>query len=253
MPALKALFAQLVSAIFVLSIGRSGMLPPLSLLALASLQGAVAAFISAWLRSARWWIPIHLLFMPAAVFVARLGLPVWIYPIGFVVLALVFWTTFRTQVPLFLSSKLAVHKLTAQLPDKNGLRVLDVGSGVGSFVSRLARLRPDWNVKGIETAPAPFALSRWLARNIPNAYFTHGDFWQHSLSDYDIVYAFLSPVPMPRLWHKAQREMRPGTWLVSNSFPIPGLKPTLILPVNDRMASTLHCYQIGSKRADASR
>ena len=41
----------------------------------------------------------------------------------------------------------------------------------------------------------------------------------------DVVYAFLSPAPMPRLWEKVQREMRPGTLFISNRFIVPGVKP----------------------------
>ena len=244
MPALKALLAQFGGVVIVLFLGRSGALPQLSPLALAGLQGAGAAFCAASLRSARWWIPIHLLFMPSVVLAAHMGLPAWVYLAAFVALYLIFWTSFRTQVPLFLSNRIAVHKFAAWLPDKGVLRVLDVGSGTGSFVSHLARLRSDWMVEGIETAPAPLALSRWLTRHIPNAHLLRGDLWAHPLDSYDVVYAFLSPVPMLDLWHKARKEMRADSWLVSNSFPVPGLKPNTVLSVNDRRASKLYCYQI---------
>jgi hypothetical protein len=35
------------------------------------------------------------------------------------------------------------------------------------------------------------------------------------------VFAYLSPAAMPALWRKAQREMRPGSLLVSYEFEIP--------------------------------
>jgi hypothetical protein len=35
---------------------------------------------------------------------------------------------------------------------------------------------------------------------------------------------------MPSLWRKAQREMRPGTLFVSNSFTVPGVAPLKTIP-----------------------
>ncbi|MEC5384146.1 class I SAM-dependent methyltransferase [Uliginosibacterium sp. H3] len=225
-------------------IGQSGNLPFSTPLALAVSQGLMAAFFSAGLRSARWWIPIHMLFMPCVVLAAGSGLPPWAYLGGFVFLALVYWSSFRTQVPLFLSNKQTVHRLAAWLPDNQPLTALDIGSGTGSLVLRLAQLRPDWQVHGIETAPAPYWLSRRLCRDIPNTHLSRGDFWQGSLQGFDVVYAFLSPVPMPALWAKAVREMRPGSWLISNSFEISRATPEHVISVRDKRNTHLFCYRI---------
>ena len=84
---------------------------------------------------------------------------------------------------------------------------------------------PDWLITGIEAAPAPFAFSRWRGRFTHNLSLLRADFWQHPLAGYDVVYAFLSPVPMPELWAKARREMAPGSLLISNSFAIPNVNP----------------------------
>ncbi|MDB5816213.1 MAG: methyltransferase type 12 [Rhodocyclales bacterium] len=244
MPALKALVAQLGALALLFMIGHSGGLPFDHPLALAALQGAIAAFFAAGLRSARWWILIHLAFMPCIVLAAGGGLPPWVYLVAFAGLTLVYWSSFRTQVPLFLSNPLTVHRLAAWLPDEAPLAVLDVGSGTGSLVQRLARLRPDWQIHGIETAPAPYWLSRRLCRKLPNAYLVRGDFWQSSLTEFDVVYAFLSPVPMSALWAKAMREMKPGSWLISNSFEIARATPSSVVNVGDRRNTCLYCYRI---------
>jgi hypothetical protein len=60
----------------------------------------------------------------------------------------------------------------------------------------------------------------------------------------DIVYAFLSPRVMPRLWQKAQAEMRPGTLLVSSSFPVPDAIPEQVIDVPDRRGTRLFCYRL---------
>ncbi|MET7015259.1 class I SAM-dependent methyltransferase [Uliginosibacterium flavum] len=218
----------------------------MSLLGLACLQGGLAAIVSALLLAPRWWWPIHLVFVPALVLAIQLQLPISIYAAGFFILLLTYWSTFRTQVPLFLSNRITVHRLAAWLADDQALKVLDLGSGTGSFALSLAQLRPDWRVTGIESAPGPFVISRWLGRKANNLTLLRADFWPHSLASYDVVYAFLSPVPMPSLWQKARKEMRPGSLLISNSFPIPGITPDKILSINDRRQTQLFVYRIPS-------
>jgi hypothetical protein len=71
-----------------------------------------------------------------------------------------------------------------------------------------------------------------------------GDFWHHPLGPYDMVYAFLSPLPMPRLWEKAKAEMRPGSLLVSNSFPVPDVEPQRVIEIADRRGTRLYCYSM---------
>ncbi|MFT3736060.1 MAG: class I SAM-dependent methyltransferase [Rhodocyclaceae bacterium] len=248
MPLLKALLAQLGSLALLWAIGRSGILAGLSPLALAVSQGLIAAILSAGLGAPRWWSAIHLIFLPGIVLALQSSLPPWVYLAAFVLLAVTYWTSFRTQVPLFLSNRVTVHRLAAFLPD-SPTRFLDVGSGTGSMVRRLAQLRPDWQVDGIEAAPAPFFLSKFMARGQSNAMLLRGDFWKHSLKRYDVVYAFLSPVPMPALWAKAAKEMTPGSLLVSNSFEIPGMAPERIVTIDDPRRTRLFCYRIGASQA----
>ncbi|MDP5238288.1 class I SAM-dependent methyltransferase [Uliginosibacterium sp. 31-16] len=243
-PLTKALAAQTAGLILVYALSRNGILPNMALVWLACLQGALAAIVSMLLLAPCWWGAIHLAFMPAIILASLLQQPVAVYVCGFFLLLLTYWTSFRTQVPLFLSNHVTVHRLAAWLSDNKPQKVLDVGSGTGSFALRLARLRPDWSVTGIESAPAPYALSRWLGRQTPNLCLLRADFWEHSLSGYDVVYAFLSPVPMPALWAKALREMRPGSLLISNSFTIENARDVEILRIDDRRATHLFVYRI---------
>ncbi|MDQ7989852.1 MAG: class I SAM-dependent methyltransferase [Candidatus Dactylopiibacterium sp.] len=258
MPAhlVKALLAQAAAFLALYSIGQSGLLAALPLIALAALQGVLAAAFATLLRSARWWVLIHLAFCPALVIARTAGLPGWIYGLAFAGLAGVYWSTFRTQVPLFLSNHVTVHRLAASLPVRASQRVLDVGSGTGSFVRRLARLRPQWQIRGIETAPVPYLVSSLRTRGQANVRMQREDFWQHDLSGYDIVYAFLSPVPMRMLWRKALREMRAGTLLVSNTFEVPGVEPERIIQVDDKRHTRLYCYRVtprtGGRHADTA-
>lgn len=244
-PALKALVAQVVGfAVMAVSVA-SAVMPPDKPWALAIFWGGVAAAMSVAMRADNWWIPIHLCFAPALLFAIRFNVhPGW-YLAAFVLLMLVYGSSFRTQVPLFLSNRDTMRLVADLLPAGQAIRVLDLGSGTGGLLRALARRRPESHFVGIESAPMPWLMSRIAARGLPNCEMRRGDFWAEPLARYDVVYAFLSPVPMPRLWRKARAEMRAGTLLISNSFEIPHAVPERIIHVGDHRGTRLYLYRVG--------
>ncbi|MDR2015360.1 MAG: class I SAM-dependent methyltransferase [Azoarcus sp.] len=241
-PALKALFAQLCGWGAVWLLGQSGLLPG-GVWVLAFSQAVTATVAAAALRCARWWLPIHLVFMPLAFAAHALGIPPGVWLSAFVLFALIYWGSYRTQVPLFLTNRQTSRAVAGLLPP-GPVEVLDAGCGIGSFLAAFARQRRDARLTGIENAPAPFAISRLRAGKHPAISVIRGDFFAHSWAGYDLVYAFLSPVPMPDVWKKARREMKPGSLLVSNSFNIPGTKPYRIIEVADRRRTRLLVFKI---------
>lgn len=210
-------------------------------LPLAFVQGGCAAVIARWLRSPPWWIAIHLVFLPGIIALLRLNLPPWLYLAAFLLSLLLFWRTDLSRVPLFLSSPAVAEALAAQLA--HGATLLDLGCGDGRLLAQLARLRRDCRLTGIEHAPLPWLIARWRCRRLPNVTIRYGDFWREPLSAYDVVYAFLSPAPMPTLWAKACAEMRPAALLISNSFAVPGIPPEAVISLADQRKSRLFLYR----------
>jgi hypothetical protein len=242
--ALKARAAQLLA--WVLAVGGWVALGQAlaASLPLAVLQGVLAAGFGAALRSERWWIVIHLLFSPALILALRLDLPPGLYLAVLAGLTFVFWTTFRGEVPLFLSNRATAEAVLDLLPQAAGLRVIDLGAGTGGLLRRLARARPDAHFTGIEHAPLPYLVARLNARGLANLVIRHGDLWRQPLGGQDVVYVFLSPRAMPRLRDKARAEMPSGALLVSNSFPLPDLAPEQVAEVPDRRGTRLYCYRM---------
>lgn len=221
-PAVQALLVQCFAVLVVLAI--AAVWPQsFGIFYWAVLQGILAALTGRYIGMAYWWTVIHLVFVPALVLALTLTVsPAWFLGM-FLLLVLVYGKTYQTQVPLYLSSHVAVSSLASILPQKQGFRFMDLGSGCGGLLFHLARVRPDGEYHGVETAPLPYLAS--LFRNAVNACGCHihrESFWDHDLAAYDVVYAYLSPVPMEKLWHKARQEMKPGSMFVSNSFTVPG-------------------------------
>lgn len=208
------------------------------------LEGVGAAVIGVMAGLPLWWLPINLLFVPAAHALLGWQVPAPLYLAAFGVLFAVNVAAWRHRVPLFLSSAKVPAALWALLPRHAGFRLLDLGCGTGSLLGAFAHARPDGHYHGIETAPFSYLVSRWRARSISAVSVAWGDFWRADFAQYDVVYAYLSPQPMARLWQKARREMRPGSLLVSNTFAVPGVEPAYVLPVGDRLNSTLFVWRM---------
>lgn len=242
-PALKALLSQLGGWAAALLLVKSGLVPASVWPAVAT-QALAAAALSQLLRSAPWWIAIHLAFSPLLITANTAGVPPLWYLAAFIVLTVVYWTSFRTQVPLYLSNPATAQAVLELLPGEHPARLLDLGSGTGTLLIPLARTRPDCGFTGIEAAPGPYLVSRLLARSLRNIAWVRGDFFRHTWAGHDVVYAFLSPVPMRAVWKKAQRELADGALLVSNSFPVPDVRADAEIEVGDARGTRLYVYRI---------
>jgi hypothetical protein len=213
-------------------------------LAVAGIQALCAGFTGYKLEAPPWWLAIHLAFMPLVVLASGLDVhPGW-YLAAFVLLLLVFWRTDRSRVPLYLSNQKTAQAVATLLPAQP-CQVVDLGCGSGALLRTLARLRPDCHFLGVEHAPLPW-LWAWLGcRVLTNCRIRYGDFWHLSLQEFSLVYAFLSPAPMQRLWVKASSEMSADSLLVSNSFVIPDQPPDETVQVGDSRGTRLFCYRPG--------
>lgn len=247
-PALIALLIQIGSTLLVLAFISSQSFLAFSLFEWGVLQGILASIFSFAARMPYWWAAIHLLFLPLLIATLALDItPLW-FLIIFMGLWLIYGKTYKTQVPLYLSSKHVPSALASSLPTNRDFSFIDLGSGCGGLLKNLAGIHKNGRFYGIESAPAPFLISK--LRNVwsvSDYKIVWGDFWQHDFSKYDVVYAYLSPVPMESLWQKACREMRPGSLLISNTFIIPGITPYKSIPLNDFSNSTLYLWKIGNK------
>lgn len=206
--------------------------------------GGVALLFATLSRQPWWWRVIHAGFMPLIWLTQRLAIdPGW-FLFGFFMLLLVYRGALSGQVPLYLSNKQTVARLAELLAERPPGRFLDLGAGLGSTTVPLAELLPDSHFTGYENAPLTWLLGHLFSFGHPNIRWRWDDLWQADLADYDVVYAFLSPVPMPRLWEKVKAEMQPGSLFISNSFPVPGEVPTQVIEIDCTPPRPLYCYQI---------
>lgn len=244
-PSVIALLLQLAAFAFcILGLRLLGLQP--SPLPFALLCGAVAASFSRLAGLARWWLIIQFAFAPALVLMLALDIPPGFFLAAFLVMLVVYWSTFHTQVPLYLSSKKVWQALETKLPTDRPFKLVDLGSGIGGVLTHLATTHPHGRFHGVEAAPLPFIWS-WLrirSGGFGNCSVSWSSLWDTDLSQYDVVFAYLSPVPMEALWDKARKEMRPGSLFVSNTFAVPDQPPQETICVDDLHRSTLYLWRM---------
>lgn len=244
-PADRAPLPRLAAA-YAISLPLAWMLTPETLPWEAAAASSAAAL--GWLFGlAPWWLAINAIFVPALAWGLTLEVsPLWALAALLVLLA-VYGSVWASRVPLFFTGARTLDALTELLP-QGEIAFLDAGCGDARVIAQLARARPESRFDGIEHALVPWLMGCLRAwRDDAQFYVRRGNLWGHGLTQYDVVYAYLSPAVMPRFWEKAQREMRPGALLVS-AFHVPGMRGGRYVDTGDAMGTRLHVCRIGLER-----
>jgi hypothetical protein len=248
LPIAKAFIAQLFGGISVLI--ASWFLPneiisAVPLLMWTLIAGSIAALFGVLYGMAFWWGAINVFFLPSVYLSMGLMIPGGVFFILFTFLVVVYWNSAQ-GIPIYLTNSKTCQGLAGLLPCKPKIKFIDIGCGFGGTLGYLSYYKKSGIFRGIESAPIPFAISRFLLlitgqRNIRLKF---GNMWKLNLSEFDVVYAFLSPVPMERLFEKVRAEMKPGSIFISNSFKVPNEKPTETIEIDDRRKTKLLVWRL---------
>jgi hypothetical protein len=103
-------------------------------------------------------------------------------------------------------------------------KFIDLGSGDGRAVLAASRVC-DYAV-GVEHNPFLNLFARFMAIISANGElkFKNKNLWKEDLGEYDVIFIYLLPTYMKKLKLKLERECKPGTRIVTNSFPLDGWK-----------------------------
>jgi len=191
-----------------------------------------------WMKEA-WWKYISTLFPISLWLSMKADIPNGLYLFAFIASVSLFWSTFRSRVPFYPSLPATWKAVEKVIPTDRPLRIIDIGSGIGDFSMKFAELRPDSIVSGIEIAPLLWFTSFIRSKiNKSTATFTRGSYEDLDFSQYDVIFAYLSPAATAALWTKASHEMNPGCMLISHEFAVDGVTPDQILTANGLNSKT---------------
>ena len=180
--------------------------------------------------------------------------------IFFVFLIFILWVWFsvilwsmKNGISPMPSSDKAKKKVLAAIPHETQGVVVDLGSGWGNMVSGIARLLPHCQVIGYETSPIPYFLSKFWKKieGLSNLKIIRKDFFDISLKDVSLVYCYLYPAAMEKLKVKFEKELKPGTVVITNTFAIPGWEPVKIWQLADMYHTRIYVYVKVNSDVDA--
>jgi hypothetical protein len=108
--------------------------------------------------------------------------------------------------------------------------VLDLGAGDGRLLIEAQRQYPDLITRGWEMIPTVWAIGVLrmfvlLGRRQKKPRLILGNALQADLSHTDVLFLYLFPSVMDQLMQRFERELQPGTRIISHTFLLPGKTP----------------------------
>jgi SAM-dependent methyltransferase len=181
----------------------------------------------------------------------------WYYVIVYTFFALVWAYDFyerKTGVPTFPTMPSIRRKILDILQNEvqarrsGAMTIIDLGSGSGQLCAKLARALPEARVIGIELSYVPWLRSvvRQRLFGPKNLEFKRLDFWPYDLSSADAVVTYLPGKIMERVGEKLRKELKPGTLVVANTFPLrAGWKPVETFTLHAPLKTNVYVYRPG--------
>ena len=138
------------------------------------------------------------------------------------------------------SSRKAVATFIDLIPDTTGGKIVDLGAGWGTLAYPIAKHFSDSEVVGYELSPIPWLYSqlKGVFVRLPNLTLRRQSVFDADLADVDVVVVYLHPAAMRKLGPKFDRELRPGTLVLSNTFAVPTWKPAQTIHLGKSWLST---------------
>ncbi len=143
------------------------------------------------------------------------------------------------------TSRKAKRAIFSLIPKTQG-NIYELGSGWGHLIFPLAKHYSYSQIRAFEGSPLPWLVSRGVLKvlRFSNLTIERKDFFKISLKGASGVVCYLYPGAMKRLKKKFQEELKPGTFVVTNTFAIPDWTPEKIVEVNDFWHSQVYLYRI---------
>lgn len=194
----------------------------------ALFAGLLAACALAWPCQGHWRRGLAAAGFPlsAAALGPAAAWPAWAWLLLLLPLLVLYPLRAWRDAPFFPTPASALQGLADVIDLPAPRRALDAGCGLGHGLAALRHTWPQAKLEGVEWSALLWAVA---ALRCPWANVRRGDMWAGDWSQLDLVYLFQRPESMARAWHKARAELRPGAWLVSLEFAVPGAEPVACL------------------------
>ena len=135
------------------------------------------------------------------------------------------------EAPFISSPRNTTQLLAQKIEIPTGSIVYDLGCGDGRLLRALYKRFPQATYRGIEHEILPYIFFRLKNRTIPKEQLSiiFADFFKKDLSQATHILTYLFPRVMDALLPKLQKELHPGTILISIDFPFSQKETTQII------------------------
>jgi len=144
------------------------------------------------------------------------------------------------------SSSKAYNTMIALVDETDSGSIIDLGSGWGSFVIRMAKRSPQRQVVGYELSILPWLTSTLLKKilGLKNLTIHRQNFYHANLSSASVLVCYLYPEAMIKIKNKLLLEQPKVDFLISNNFALPSWQPYKIVLIDDCYKSPIYLYKI---------
>ncbi len=139
-----------------------------------------------------------------------------------------------------------VEEVLRLVSPRPGDVVYDIGCGDGKVAIAFASRYPWARVRCVELRRDLVEKARaGAAEKGVKVEVINADFFEYSFSDADVVYMYLLTTVNQKLRPKLEKELKPGTLIVSLDFPVTGWTPLAVVELPRSWQRTLYIYVAG--------
>ena len=162
-----------------------------------------------------------------------------------VTLSLIF-STVKLGISPMPSSNKAYNAMVEFVEITGTEAIIDLGSGWGNFVIRIAKKNPQRQVIGYEMSYLPWLMSILLKKvfGLQNLTLYRQNFYNVNLPDASALVCYLYPGAMEKIRDKLILEQPNISFLLSNNFALPSWQPYKMKTIDDFYKSPLYLYKI---------
>jgi len=139
------------------------------------------------------------------------------------------------------------YNIMMTLTDETGTgAIIDMGSGWGSFVLRIAKRNPQRQIIGYELSLLPWFTSVLLQKvlGLKNLTLHRQNFYSANLPAASVLVCYLYPEAMKKIENKLILEQPKIDFLISNNFALPSWQSCKVIKLDDFYKSPIYLYKI---------
>lgn len=183
----------------------------------------------------------------------------WILTLIFFIFLLSLAYTSASGAPWVPTWKKDLERIRRLADLKDGEIFVELGCGNGRVCRYIAKAidpspRPspsqgrETRVIGVELSLLQFCIAWVQAKlsRLKNIEIKFGNAFHQDLSNVDVVYMFLMPETYEKIRGKLERELKPGSRVITYVWPIPGWQPSVVDQVEGSQKIYLYIINMGS-------